>query len=565
MTHQINAFCPLRIRIVNLFAVGLWSFLLSTTGVAQPQSSVIQFHDATAKSGIQFVHFDGQSGQQYLFELMTAGLASFDADNDGRVDVYFTNGRPQNSELATSDAYYRNLGENRFQDRTDATGLTEQRFGLGVTAADYDNDGFQDLYISNFDGNSLMHNNGDGTFSDVTTHAGVENQRKFGAGVLFLDADGDGLLDIYAANYVDFDIESHQRIAQKAFPYPPGPRDFPPVPDRLYMNRGDGSFTDESIERGIGRVAGPSMGVISGDFNQDGHPDVFVCCDGAPNFLFCNDGRGKFIECGVELGVAYDLRGKANGSMGVDAADINGDGLEDLLVSDYADQTPMLFVANSGFGFEDKGRASRIGKEVLPHVNWGVGLIDLDNDGDRDAFFCNGHFLRNIQSIDSRTQYKVQNSIMENIGSRFQSGTRLAGQALQHTESSRGGVFDDFDDDGDLDIIILNCDAPAQFLENRSSNSHVWIDLDLRGQQINRDAIGAKVTVHYNGKSQTSEVRSGRGYQSHFGSRLHFGLGDAVVAGAVDIDVQWSPNHRQKFTGYSVNLRHLLIQQRATE
>ncbi len=310
MTHQLHFYGSVRLCFVNIFAIGLWSLLLSTLGVAQSQTSMIQLQDITSQTGIQFTHFDGRSGQQYLFELMTAGLASFDADNDGRIDVYFTNGRPLNSEIVASDAYFRNLGQNRFQDVTLSAGLAEQRFGLGVTAADYDNDGFQDLYVSNFDGNSLMHNNGDGTFSDVTTLAGVENQRKFGAGVAFLDADGDGLLDIYAANYVDFDIDSHQRIAQKAFPYPPGPRDFPPLPDRLYMNQGNGRFTDESIERGIGRIAGPSMGVISGDFNQDGHPDVFVCCDGAPNFLFCNDGRGKFVECGVELGVAYDLRGK---------------------------------------------------------------------------------------------------------------------------------------------------------------------------------------------------------------------------------------------------------------
>jgi enediyne biosynthesis protein E4 len=550
-----------------LVAIGITLMLFSAVGAQSPLDSAIQFRDATQSSGLNFIHFDGHSGKQYLIELMACGLATFDGDNDGWIDAYFTNGTslPYGPQTDTrSDGFYRNIHGTNFTDATIPAGLHESQYGLGVTAADFDNDGFQDLYISNFAGNRLMHNNGDGTFRNVTAFAGVANGDKFGAGVAFLDADDDGKLDIYAANYVDFDFERHAQLAPASFPFPPGPRDFPPTRDCLFINNGDGTFTDRSHESGIASVAGPSMGVICGDFDRDDDTDVFVCCDGAPNFLFCNDGMGKFVESGVPLGVAYDLRGAANGSMGVDGADINGDHVDDLLVTDYSDQLPTLFLSTPELGFDDKARTTRIGVEVLPHANWGVGLVDFDRDGDRDAFLCNGHFLRNVKAIDSRTDFKVANTVMENRNGRFLSVSKQVGNALLQVESSRGAAFDDLDNDGDIDCLILNCDAPAQYLENTSTDRNDWIELELHGRSINRDAVGAKVTVIAGATQQSAEVRSGRGYQSHFGSRLHFGIPKSNTNSNINpidrIEVRWSKVHKQTFNDPPVNQRLVLVE-----
>ncbi|RMF45371.1 MAG: VCBS repeat-containing protein, partial [Planctomycetota bacterium] len=238
-------------------------------------------------------------------------------------------------------------------------------------------------------------------------------------------------LDLFVANYVDFRFDLHARIAPRSFPYPPGPKDFSSLPDSLYLNLGDGTFRDSTLESGIGVVSGPSMGSIAGDFDADGDSDIFVCCDGAPNHMFVNDGAGHFIEMGVAMGVAMDARGTANGSMGVDAADLNHDGIDDLLVTDYTRQSPMLFLSLAPGIYEDAAYRTRVGTEVMPHVNWSPGLVDFDNDGDADAFFCNGHFLKKATELEPVTAFAVPNSVMENLGQgRFRSVTSSAGSAL---------------------------------------------------------------------------------------------------------------------------------------
>jgi enediyne biosynthesis protein E4 len=523
--------------------------------------SIIRFTDSTSKSKIAFRHQDGSCGKNYLVELVGAGLATFDADNDGWLDIYLLNGAAlpgAHLPKAPTDQLFRNLHDGTFRDVTVPSGCQESNYGLGVAAGDFNNDGFEDLCITNYGADVLLRNNGDGTFSDVTQCSGVADGERFGAGVAWVDVDNDQDLDLFSANYVQFSFERHEKLAPKAYPYSPGPRDFPPDTDSLFLNNGDGTFTDISHQAGITAAAGPSMGVVAGDFDGDGDSDIFVCCDGAPNLLYRNNGQGRFTEEALQLGVAYDLRGAANGSMGVDSADIDGDGLDDLLVTDYSDQLMMHF-RNLGQGlFEDTARISQIGSEVLPHVKWGVGLVDFDRDGDRDAFICNGHLLENVKEIDPRTDYGVRNCVMENNGrGQFRSVTAHVGEALQQIASSRGAAFDDLDNDGDIDCVILNCDDDAQYLENCTETSNSWLELELKGRAANRSAVGTVVRLTTGEKSQVAEVRSGRGYQSHYGTRLHFGWAGAAMA---ELHIRWPDGKQQLIEVVEPNRLHVIVQ-----
>ncbi len=527
--------------VVSMISMVLF-FWLRSSDAEQTHPSTIHFTDVTESSEIFFRHQAGGAGERFLPEHMGAGLCSFDADNDGMIDVYLLNGSALlGAEISPppSNQFFRNMGDFQFRNFTVASGLQDLSYSLGVTAADFDNDGFQDLYVSNFGKKCLYRNNGDGTFEDVTQIAGVADGDKFGAGVTFLDVDGDGLLDLFVGNYVNFSFERHRQLAPSAHPYSPGPKDYAPTPDTLFKNNGDGTFSDISEPSAISSVAGPSMGVVAGDFDFDQDCDIFVACDGAHNLLYVNNGKGEFTEEAILAGVAIDSRGIANGSMGVDSADLNGDGLADLLVTSYSQQQPEFFRNLSPGGiFEDYSRLSRIGTEVYPHVNWGVGTFDFDSDGDIDAFICNGHLLENAKELEPHTDFGVSNTVMENIGNTtFRSVTASSGEALRQARSSRGAAFDDFDADGRIDAVILNCDSEAQVLRNSSQNGNSWLILDLVSTSANRDAIGAKVWVHSNGKKLYVERINGRGYQSHYGKRLHFGLG--TIKKIDRIEVLW--------------------------
>lgn len=511
-------------------------------GQAQPPASSIRFEDRTQEFQLAFEHHNGSSGRRYLMEAMGAGVACFDADNDGWLDIYLLNGAALPGTQYTSpptNALFRNLRGKKFAEVTRVARCQDFAFGLGVVAADYDNDGFVDLYITNFGPNRLLHNNGDGTFADVTDSASVADGSKFSAGATFVDIDQDGNLDLFSANYVEFSYAQHDKLAPAAYPYAPGPHDFPPAADTLYLNQGDGTFADISTGSGVASIAGPSMGVIAGDFDGDGDSDIFVACDGAPNLYFVNDGQGKFTEQALFFGLAYDLRGNANGNMGVEAADLDGDELEDLFVTNYADQLPTLF-KNTGLGvFQDVTRISQISSEVFPHVTWGAGLVDFDSDGDRDVFICSGHLLENAKQLSPETDYGVPNTVMENLGGNtYRSVTAAVGSALTQALSSRGAVFDDLDNDGDIDCVVLNCAASAQLLINTTKSLNHWIEIELRGRHCNRDAIGSQVRIRSGKTTQVAEVHNGRGYQSQYGQRLHFGLGQAA---SIDwLEIVWA-------------------------
>ena len=511
------------------------------------------FVDNAKNAGMVAQHFDGGGSKNYLPQLMMTGLALFDFDGDGWTDVYLLNGHELSTGLdkkaskanRPGNTLYQNNRDGTFGDVTDSAGVKSGSFAMGAVAADLDNDGDQDLMTSNFGSVELFINNGDGTFSLDTNSVVIADEPRFGSGIACLDIDNDGLLDLFASNYVEFSFDQYGE-APRSSPYPPGPKDFPPAADCLYRNLGDGTFANISSSSGIAAAPGPSMGIVCGDFDGDNDADIFVCSDAAPNQFFVNDGFGHFADSALLAGLAYDLGGAANGNMGVDAGDYDNDGRIDLLITNYTGQMPVLY-RNLGDGlFEDVSRVSRVGRTVLAHTNWGVGLVDFDNDRDLDVFFANGHFLKNIESIDDRTTYRVKNTLMLNDGrGGFSDVSKSAGPGLEIAESSRGAGFEDLDRDGDIDCVLLNANSRPTYLENRSENVGNWIGVRLIGTLVNRDAIGAIVQITADGIKQLAMVHAGRGYQSHYGAELHFGLGQATKVDS--ILVTWPGGDQETF------------------
>ena len=543
-----------------LLSVLLAAAVVVPAATQVPAQPPIQLTDVTAQSGITFRHTDGGSGHRYIVESVVAGLALFDYDNDGFIDIYFLNGAPMRGTVVDKpprNALYRNNGDWTFTDVTDASGLGDLGYGLGVTVGDYDNDGDEDVYLDNFGPNVLYRNNGDGTFTDVTAEAGVGCGDKVGAGTCFVDIDGDGDLDLYAASYVDFNYDNH--IVRMIGPYQfhPGPADYHGVPDNLFRNNGDGTFTDISEESGISSVAGTGMGMICFDFDDDGDTDIFVCNDAQPNFLFQNDGKGRFEEVALLAGVAYDIRGGENSSMGVDCGDYDNDGRLDLFMTDYSSEMPVLY-HNLGDGFfEDATAVAMVGSGAFPHVNWGNGLVDFDADGDRDLFIACGHFMDNIRFIDDRTDVRVPNILLRNnANGTFTDVTADAGSGLTPIEASKGAGFDDLDNDGDIDVVILNANSGPTIIRNDTPHDNHWVQLRLRGHRSNRDGVGARVRVVTGDLAQIAEVHSGRSYQSHYGTRLHFGLGSADHIDRVE--VRWPGGATEIFSNVPADRLTLL-------
>jgi enediyne biosynthesis protein E4 len=555
--------CPMHpCSCLRGLTAGLISILLPITASAQgARDCPIQLVDVTAESGITFRHRDGGSGQGYIVEGMTGGMATFDYDNDGWIDIYLLNGaalKGSHIDPPPRAGLYRNNGNWTFSDVTDEAGVGNRRHGMGVTVGDYDNDGDQDMYVTNFGPNVLYRNNGDRTFTDVTSQAGVSGGDKIGAGASFFDKDSDGDLDLYVANYVNFTYENHIPIVIKGRRYQAGPQYYKPIPHTLYQNNGNGTFTDVSQSSGIGAIAGPGMATLAFDYDDDGDTDVFVCNDGQPNFLFQNDGAGKFQDVAVLAGVAYDFFGKANSNMGVDCADYDNDGRLDLFTTGYQSEMPVLY-RNLGKGlFEDATSSAKISGELFAHVEWGTGFADFDNDGDQDLFVACGHFDR-IEEIDDRTSLKVPNYLMMNLGNgKFQDVSKRAGSGLAVVESSRGAAFDDLDNDGDLDAVVLNSNAPPTILRNESKPIGKWIQIKLQGKKHNFDGVGARVRLFAGGKVQTAEAIAGRSYQGHCGTRLHFGLGEADQVEKVE--VRWMGGAVESFLALKPGRTAIIIE-----
>ena len=520
----------------------------------------IRFQEVTGETGITFLHTDGSSGRRYIVEAMSTGIATLDYDGDGLIDIYFPNGAllpGATADKPPRHALYRNRGGWRFEEVTDAAGVVCTGYGLGIGVGDYDNDGHPDIYLNHFGPNVLWRNNGDGTFTDATAQAGVARGNLVGAGACFLDADGDGWLDLYVGNYIHLDCAAHVPHVAAGFPTYPSPLEYAPVPDTLYRNNGDGTFSDVSEASGIGNYAGRSMGMICADYDHDGDTDAFLCNDVMENFLFRNDGAGRFQEVGTLVGAALNGNGETLANMGVDCGDYNNDGLLDFFSTNYQAQWPVLYRNLRHGMLEDVTHATNAGAGCLPHVNWGLGMADLDNDGHKDLFIGNGHTEDNIELRDRSATYRCLNIVQRNTGDgRFVNVSEGAGLNQLPRHAARGVALDDLDNDGDIDVVILNSRERPTLLRNMLSergSPHRWLQVELRGVKTNRDGVGAQVKVFTGPLVQVDEVHSGRGYQSHWGTRLHFGLGlhervDRLevrwIGGGMDVLEDIPPNQR---------------------
>ncbi len=510
-------------------------------GVAAPAARV-SFTDIASAVGFAFTHDNAASPEKYLIETMGAGCGWIDYDQDGLFDIYLVNGaatRLYTPKRPLRSTLYKNNGDGSFTDVTEHAGVgAEGLFGMGVAVGDYDNDGFPDLFVLGYGRCILYHNNGDGTFSDVTPRAGVGNVGKWGSSAAWFDYDNDGKLDLVIANYVDWSPESNFYCGSKG----PGFRSYchPDVyhgqAPTLYHNNGDGTFTDVSNRSGLGQKPGNGLGVVTFDYDDDGWQDIFIANDSMPNFLFHNNRDGTFREVAYSAGVAVGIDGQFEAGMGTDAADTTGSGRPDLVVTHLDQQLARLY-RNLGDGlFEDATYRSKISYATFHMSGFGARFMDYDNDGRRDLFMANGHVLDNIQVYHAETRYAESKLMFHNTGSGiFENVSDQLGPDFLLPRVSRGAAVGDFDNDGDLDILVSNNGQAPQLFRNDGGNANHWLQLFLIGTRSNRDAVGARVKLTAGDLVLYDERKGGMSYQSAQDPRLHFGLGQRSTIDQVEI------------------------------
>ncbi len=505
-----------------------------------------RFTDVALQAGLKGVAVGGHPDRcDYIIETMSCGAAFFDYDNDGWLDVLVLSGSRHGDPPANaSNRLYRNNRDGTFTDVTEEAGLFRTGYAYGVTVGDYNNDGHEDLFITYWGQNVLYRNNGDGTFTDVTKEAGLLNAgTRFGSGCAFLDYDRDGRLDLFVANYVGFDPRQVPRPDEVGacnylgVPVNCGPRGLPYGHHALYHNNGDGTFTDVTAASGIGKVDGGfGLTVAAADFDNDGWTDIYVACDSTPSLLFRNNHDGTFTEQGIESGVALSEDGMEQAGMGLAVGDFRLDGNLHILKTHFREDTPALFVNDGKGNFRDETLRSGLGVETR-FISWGAGIVDLDNDGNPDIFWVTGSIYPEVEKRFPGAPYKTPRVVFRNLGKgRFEELIGEAGPGVEVPHSSRGCAFGDFDNDGDMDILIVNQNEPPSLLRNDVSGGHHWLKVKLTGVKSNRSAIGALVTARYGGNVQTQAVLSQSSYLSVNDSRLHFGLGRATSA---DLEIRW--------------------------
>ena len=522
--------------------------------VVAPPPVKVAFTDITTQAGITFKHVAAPE-KKYIVESMSGGVAFFDYDNDGDLDIYLVNSLSVDlvkSKGKTKSDLYRNDGNGKFTEVGVKAGLSDIGWGMGVAVGDYNNDGFEDLYVTCLGPDKLFKNNGNGTFTDVTDKAGVSD-RRWSTGASFLDYDRDGDLDLFVANYVDFDIDNLPEFGQgqtcqyKSIPVQCGPRGLKGAGDSLFRNNGNGTFTDVTKQAGVSDPDGfYGLGVMTSDFDDDGLIDIFVANDSTPNFHYRNNGDGTFKEIGFTAGTAVNENGSEQGSMGVTAGDYDHDGRMDLFITNFADEYNTLYHNDGPNSFTDVSYAAKVAAVSLPHVGWGTKFFDYDNDGWVDIFVANGHVYPQLPSYRQPRllHHNNRNGTFTEVAAEF-------GNVLTENRASRGVAFGDIDNDGDIDLLVTDLDGSPQLLRNDNGNANNSILIKTVGVKSNRSGIGARVKVVSGDLTQVDEVRSGDSYISQSDMRLHFGLEKRTKIDL--IEVRWPSGTVDKISGAGIN------------
>jgi hypothetical protein len=513
---------------------------LSSILLAQSPSAPIRFEDATASSGIQFTHSFGAQKLGSLLESTGGGCVWFDYNNDGLPDLYVATGKPLEPGMhpyplknppavAPHNHLYRNNGNGTFSDVTDQAGVAANIYGMAAIAADFDNDGFIDLFVTGYGRAILFHNNGNGTFTDVTAKAGI-NVDGWSISSAWLDYDRDGCVDLFVGRYVKFDPKYRSYYAADNYP---GPLDYEADTNRLFHNNCNGTFSDVTDKSGIGAFKGRTMGVTAADYDGDGYPDIYVANDKTENFLFHNKHDGTFEEIAADSGVAYGQNGEMTSAMGPIFADIENDGRPDLWVTD---SKYNRLVRNTGKnGFEDISASAGISALSGQYVSWGSGIYDFDNDGWLDILIFHGGLIHMVPQ---------EHSLFRGLGSgKFEDVSRTAGSVLDVKTVARGACFADYDNDGEVDAFIVNLGSTGTLLHNVSTNSNHWIAVQLKGRKSNHDGIGARLEIVAGGRTQIAERVAGSGYLSQDDGRIHFGVGRATMV--EKLTIRW-PSRREQ-------------------
>jgi enediyne biosynthesis protein E4 len=536
------------------------AFVISPIVICQQRSSLVpvqpaqpKFTEVTAALGVRFQYLASHTSRKYLIETMGSGVALLDYDNDGRLDIFAVNGALLNDPTPrgsipqkTGPEYWNRLFHQKpdgtFEDVTEKSGLKGVGYGMGVAVGDYDNDGYEDLYVTAYGGNRLYHNSGNGTFTDVTEQAGVGGGG-WSTGAAWVDLDNDGLLDLVVLRYMQWDFDDiwcgERKEGSRAYCTPDV---FRPISPLVYHNDGNGHFTEVSQKIGIAQ-AGKGLGIAIADYDRDGHIDVFVANDSVPEFLYHNRGNGIFEEVALPSGVAVDGEGRSFAGMGVDFTDYRNDGLPALLITDLATQVYSVYQNNGDGSFTYDSYPSGIGRMTMTHSGWGVRFLDYDNDGWKDLLIAQGHDLDTIQLTFPNIRYREPMLLARNTGKSFVDVSGEAGPVFQEPWVGRGLAIGDIDNDGRIDAVVTTNDGPLHILHNDTTTPNHWLTLKLVGHKSNRDAIGALVKIVTTQGSQFAIVTTASSYLSSSDKRVHFGLG--LDTAAKTIEIHWPSGTRQ--------------------
>jgi enediyne biosynthesis protein E4 len=540
-----------RLPVFFVLCLVLAGGALRISGAAGVGNPVV-FENTVASSGISFILDNSVTEHKYQAETMAGGVAVFDYNNDGLLDIFFTNGAKlpsmDKSEPRFFNRLYRNNGDGTFTDVTREAGVEGSFYSIGVATADYDNDGYQDLFVTGANGYQLYHNNGDGTFTDVTAKAGLNNappelRTSFSAAAGWFDYDNDGKLDLFIVNYLKWSPELDRTCTVKSLRTYCSPDSYAGLPNLLFHNNGDGTFTNVSESSGISKQIGKGMGIAFADYDDDGFVDVFVSNDTFRNFLFHNNGNGTFTEVALLSGVGYNRDGRSIAGMGVDFRDINNDGKPDIFeTAMHGDSFPLYINSGNGF-FEDATLTSHLHAATMPLTSWGTGIFDFDNDGWKDIFISNSSILDNSEEVEQLPHKQANSILRNNHDGTFSDISNLAGPGFKVAGSHRGAAFGDLNNDGRIDVVVNCLNSLPEIWMNRTQNGNHWLLVQLRGVKSNRDGLGARLKLSTSEGTQYNEATTSVGYGSSSDKRVHFGLHNSTTA---NLEIRWPSGKVQR-------------------